>query len=263
MSISDDRFFIIAGIVGLALLLLVVGLIAALRSRNKQTLADSPVDSTPAPSWMKNIAGAAGKTLTGTAPVVAAPPDAIVVLREAASNDWVVEINGLRYHSLQDIHDDKAAGKVMAAIEGLRQFAGLSSAAATAPARPATASGESPAAPLPIVPAGESIPFVPPDSAPRLEPVIVSALAQTAAPSTKPKYPAPAGSILDQIEKVVQRNLLKDPDLTSRRIHIGAAAAGSLLIEVDWSPYQSADEVPEGRVRDLIKASIQEWERTA
>lgn len=262
MSISDDRFFIIAGIVGLALLLLVVGLIAALRSRNKQTLEDSPVDSTPAPSWMKNIAGAAGKTLTGTAPV-AAPPDAIVVLREAASNDWVVEINGLRYQSLKDIHDDKAAGKVMAAIEGLRQFAGLSSAAATAPARPATASGESPAAPLPIVPAGESIPFVPPDSAPRLEPVIVSALTQTAAPATKPKYPAPAGSILDQIEKVVQRNLLKDADLSSRRIHIGAAADGSLLIEVDWSTYKSADEVPEGRVRDLIKASIQEWERTA
>lgn len=262
MSISDDRFFIIAGIVGLALLLLVVGLIAALRSRNKQTLADSPVDSTPAPSWMKNIAGAAGKTLTGTAPVVAAPPDAIVVLRDAASNDWVVEINGLRYQSLKDIHDDKAAGKVMAAIEGLRQFAGLSSAAATAPALPATATGEPPV-PVPIVPPGESIPFVSPDSTPRLEPVIVSALAQTAAPSTKPKYPAPAGSILDQIEKVVQRNLLKDPDLTSRRIHIGAAADGSLLIEVDWSTYKSADEVPEGRVRDLIKASIQEWERTA
>jgi len=264
MSISDDRFFIIAGIVGLALLLLIVGLIAALRSRNKQTLEDSPVDSTPAPSWVKNIAGAAGKTLTGTAPVVAAPPDAIVVLREAASNDWVVEINGLRYQSLKDIHDDKAAGKVMAAIEGLRQFAGLSSAAApaTSPVLPATATGEPPAA-IPIVPSGESIPFVPPDSAPRLEPVIVSALTQTAAPTSKPKYPAPAGSILDQIEKVVQRNLLKDPDLTSRRIHIGAAADGSLLIEVDWSTYKSADEVPEGHVRDLIKASIQEWERTA
>lgn len=259
MSIPDDRFFIIAGIVGLALLLLTVGLIAALRGRRTASIDESPVDGAPAPSWVKNIAGAAGKTLTGAAPIVNASAEAVVVLRDAASNEWVVEVNGMRYQNLKDIHDDKAASKVLAAIEGLRQFAGI--ALTATPAAPTV--DKSPAAPVPIVPAGESIPFVPPDSLPRLEPVIVSALAQSASTVTKPKYPAPAGSILDQIEKVLQRNLLKDPELVSRRIHIGAAADGSLLIEVDWSTYKSAEEVPEIRVRDLIKASIQEWERTA
>ncbi|MBI5566785.1 MAG: hypothetical protein HY870_17930 [Chloroflexi bacterium] len=257
MSIPDDRFFIIAGIVGLALLLLAVGLIAAVRGRNKPTIDESPIDSTPAPSWVKNIAGAAGKTLTGTASAVNAPAEALVVLRDAVSNAWVVEVNGLRYQSLKDIHDDKAANKVLAAIEGLRQFAGITIAAAPAPDQSADA------VPVPIVPAGESIPFVPPDSLPRLEPVIVSALAQGTTTVSKPKYPAPAGSILDQIEKVLQRSLLKEPDLTARRIHIGAATDGSLLIEVDWSQYKTAEEVPETRVRNLIKAAIQEWERTA
>jgi hypothetical protein len=257
MSIPADRFFIIAGIVGLALVLLAVGLIAAVRSRRAPTIDKSPIDGTPAPSWVKNIAGATGKTLTGAAPAANTPGEAIVVLRDAASNQWVVEVNGLRYQNLKDIHDDKAASKVMAAIDGLRRFAGISSM--TAPAAPTL--DKSARSPVPIVPAGESIPFAPPDSTPRLEPVIVTALSQTT--TTKPKYPAPAGSILDQIEKVLQRNLLRNPELMARRIHIGAAVDGSLLIEVDWSTYKSAEDVPEVRVRDLIKASIQEWERTA
>jgi hypothetical protein len=114
MSIPDDRFLIIAGIVGLALLLLAVGLIAAVRGRNKTTINESPIDSTPAPSWVKNIAGAAGKTLTGAAPIVSASAEAIVVLRDAVSNEWLVEVNGMRYQNLKDIHDDKAADKEMA-----------------------------------------------------------------------------------------------------------------------------------------------------
>ncbi len=254
MSVPADRFFIIAGIVGLALLLLAVGLIAALRGRRKSA-GESPAESAPAPSWVKNIAGAAGKTLTGAA--VNVPADAVVVLRDAATNDWIVEVNGMRYQKLQDIHDDKAAGKVMAAIDGLRRFAGISTVAAP----PSTV--DKPAAiPIPIVPAGESIPFAPPDRVPKLEPVIVAAMAQNTT-TTRPKYPAPANSILDQIEKVLQRNLLKEPELAARRIHIGASADGSLLLEVDWSTYKSAEEVPEERVRNMIKAAIQEWERTA
>ncbi len=255
MTVSDERFFIIAGIIGLALLLLAIGLIAAVLGRKKPPSEASPIDSTPAPSWVKNIAGAAGKTLTGTTPTVNLPTEAIIVLRDAVSNEWQVEVNGSRYQSLKDIHDDKAASKVMSAIEGLRRFAGITAAPTVEQPTPVVA--------VPIVPAGESIPFVSPDSAPKLETAVIGALTQSAAPTSKPKYPAPANSILDQIEKVLQRNLLKDSDLAARRIHIGAAADGSLLIEVDWSTYKSADEVPEGRVRDLIKASIQEWERTA
>lgn len=238
MTISADRFFIVAGIIGLALVMLAVGISTALRARAKTSLAESPTDNTPASGWVKNIAGAAGKTLTGAA--LNAPADAIVVLREAVSNDWVVEINGMRYLSLKDIHDDKAATKVLAAIGGLQRFAGT----------------------IPIVPAGEAIPVVSPDRAPKLEPAIVAALAQ-ASPAAKSKYPAPAGSILDQIEKVLQRNLIKDPVLAQRRVHIGAAADGSLLIEVDWDTYKSADDVPDDHVRTMIKTSIQEWERAA
>ena len=257
MTITDDRFFIVAGISGLALLLLLIGISATLRARATTSIEQSPGDSTPAPGWLKNLAGAAGKTLTG-APGANVPVDAIVVLREAGANDWVVEVNGLRYQTLKDVHDDQAATKVLAAIGGLQRFAGAIPIMTPQPVvdKPAVPNAN------PIGPLGESSPLVSPDTAPKLEPAIVAALAQ-AAPVTKPKYPAPAGSILDQIEKVLQQNLLKDPVLAPRRVHIGAAADGSLLIEVDWDTYMSVDDVPDDPVRTMIKASIREWERTA
>jgi hypothetical protein len=256
MTISTDRFFIVAGVIGFALLLLAAGVIATLRARANASKNESSSDGAPAPGWMRNLAGAAGKTLTGSAEV-ALPADAIMVLRDAISNEWVVEINGMRYKNLKDIHDDKAATKVLAAIGGLQRFAG------TIPIMTPPPSAEKPAASdaISIVPPGESIPFASPDSAPKLEPAIVAALTQTT-PVTQPKYPAPAGSILNQIEKILQRNLIKDPALAPRRIHIGAAADGSLLIEVDWNTYKSADDVPDEQVRNMIKASIREWERT-
>jgi hypothetical protein len=258
MTISADRFFIVAGIVSLALLLMMIGIIATLRARVKTSRGESPIDSTPAPSWVKNLAGVAGKTLTGAASAVNTPADAIVVLRDPVSNDWVIEVNGMRYQNLKDIHDDKAATKVLAAIGGLQRFAGAIPIMTPPPdvEKPA-ASGA-----IPIVPSGESVPFAPPDNIPKIEPAIVAALAQ-ASLAIKSKYPPPAGSILAQIEKVLQRNLIKDPVLAQRRVHIGAAADGSLLVEVDWDTYKSADDVPDDSVRAMIKTSIQEWERIA
>ena len=87
-----------------------------------------------------------------------------------------------------------------------------------------------------------------------------------AKPSTSllgdPKFPAPKDSILDQIENVLQRKLLKNPALIERHIHIGAEPDGSLLIEVDQDFYKSADEVRDEAVRTVIKAAIQDWERS-
>jgi hypothetical protein len=76
-------------------------------------------------------------------------------------------------------------------------------------------------------------------------------------------YPAPPNSILEQIEKILQHNLMRYPEFAERRIHVGAANDGSLLIEVDRQFYQHADDVPDLTIRGVIKASIQEWERAA
>ena len=99
--------------------------------------------------------------------------------------------------------------------------------------------------------------------APGIDPTVAQALAQSGPTPTLPLYPAPPNSILAQIETILQRNLVRYPELAHRRIHVGAASDGSLLIEVDRQFYHHADEIAELQVRDLIKAAIHEWERTA
>ncbi len=241
-----ERFLPIVAVIGLALGLVLIGLVLALRQRSKGPAAHQAVASDkPAPEWVKGLAGTAGKALTRTS-AANVPADAILVLRDPVSSEWLVEVNGMQYRSLKDIHDDRAAGKVLEALSGLQRFAG------TIPIvgpelKPALTGSltSSPAAP-----------------ARDIEPSVNQAMKPGVVVSS-PLYPAPPNSILDQIEKVLQHNLMRYPEFAERRIHVGAASDGSLLIEVDRQFYQHADDVPDPTVRGVIKASIPEWERSA
>jgi hypothetical protein len=240
-----ERFIPAVAIIGIALLLLLIGVVLAMRQRSKGPAAHEAVsDDKPAPDWMKNVAGSAGKTLTRTSGSNL-PADAVVIMRDAVSGEWVVTINGMPYSALKEIHDDRAAGKVLEALSGLQKFAGIA-----------------PAANPDLKPKAVILP-TPSGPAPGIDPTVAQAMTQSSAAPSMPLYPAPPNSILAQIETVLQRNLIRYPELAHRKIHVGAAADGSLLIEVDRLFYHHADEVPELQVRDLIKASIHEWERTA
>lgn len=229
-----DQFLIVIAVFGAALVLIAVGMI--IRMRNRSAAGNShaaAISSKPAPEWIKNLAGAAGKTLTGETPLSTTQLDGIIVTRDPASSEWDVEVNGTRYRNLKDIHDDLTARKVLEALSGLQRFAGS----------------------IPIVnapaPTADSSPTAPRSSA-------GPALAATSAT----KFPVPKDSLLDQIETILQRNLARHPALAARTIHIGAAPDGTLLIEVDRQIYQSPEDVPEAEVRDIIRSSIHEWERS-
>jgi len=241
-----ERFIPIVIILGVAILLVLIGVSLALRQRAKTPEAHEMVaDDKPAPEWVKGLAGTAGKALT-RAPAANIPTDAILVLRDPESSEWAVEVNGMRYFNLKDIHDDRAASKVLEALSGLQRFAGT----------------------IPIikpelrVPPGV-IPAVPAQPAPDIEPSVAQALKKGSPATSAAWYPAPANSILEQIEKILQHNLMRYPEFAERKIHVGAAPDGSLLIEVDRQFYPHADEVPDLTIRGVIKAAIQEWERSA
>jgi hypothetical protein len=242
-----ERFIPIVVVLGIAIVLVLVGVVLALRQRSKGPAAHEAVASDkPAPEWVKGVAGTAGKALTRTS-TANIPAEAILVLRDPTSNEWVVEVNGMRYNNLKDIHDDRAAGKVLDALSGLQRFAGT----------------------IPIVKPGLRDPLTgsvfttPAAPAQKVEPSVAQAMKQGAAPISTAMYPAPPNSILEQIEKILQHNLMRYPEFADRKIHVGAASDGSLLIEVDRQFYQHADEVPDLTIRGVIKASIQEWERAA
>lgn len=232
-TVTSEQFFLVGGIIILALILLTAGIITALRSRNPDPAAHKPVASDKAaPDWLKNLADTASKTITRAPGSPILPADALLVMRDQATGSWVVEINGMQYANLKDIHDDRAASKVLEAMVGLQQFAGFTP----------TAAGQAQLTPAAIDQAAPA------------------ALSTTTA--SQPTHPAPPNSMLDQIEKVLQRNLLKHPELGSRKIHVGAASDGSLLIEMDKQFYHGIEEVPEPAVRDLLRNAIQEWEHT-
>jgi hypothetical protein len=242
---TDQTFVPLVIVIGIALLLVFAGIVLALRPRSKASNAEHPVSDKPAPDWVKGIAGSAGKAITGTSSVPL-PADAILVLRDPASGEWLVEVNGMRYTNLKDIHDDRAASKVLEALSGLQRFAG------TIP----IIKPDLKATPAPAVPAAST-------QTARIEPPVAQAMTQRTAPSSAALRPAPPNSILDQIEKILQHNLMRYPEFADRKIHVGAADDGTLLIEVDRQFYQHADEVPDPVVRGVLKAAIQEWERSA
>jgi hypothetical protein len=227
---SDTQILAIEAIIFIAVIMMLAGIFIAQRNRKLK----EPAKPKSAPTMTQNIVGTIGKTLTRENVTTTTQSDAIVVLRDPISNEWQVEVNGNRYNNLRDIHDDLAARKVLEALSGLQRFAGSISITLDSRSAPIAAPGR-------------------------------SASRSAAGPVSnivgEPKFPAPKDSILDQIENVLQRKLLRNPALIERHIHIGAEPDGSLLIEVDQDIYKSADEVPDEAVRTVIKAAIQDWER--
>ncbi|CAG0926859.1 hypothetical protein TFLX_00235 [Thermoflexales bacterium] len=242
-----ERFIPVVAIIGVALLFLLLGVVLMLRQRTKTPMAHEAVaDDKPAPEWVKGLAGTAGKALTRT-PATYVPADAILVRRDPVSGEWLVEVNGMQYFNLKDIHDDRAANKVLEALSGLQRFAGtIPIVKPELKAPPVESAAAPPAVPVAYI-----------------EPSVAQAMTKSSTPISTSLRPAPPNTILDQIEKILQHNLLRYPEFVDRRIHVGAAADGSMLIEVDRKFYQHADEVPDLIIRGVLKAAILEWERSA
>jgi hypothetical protein len=238
---EPGQFLLLSVILLVGSLLVVGGAFIGLRSRRKSKGADSdPFASTTAdaPPPAPDIEAVSSKR----EPMLARlpewqrklPPDVLLVSRDAASGDWVVEIEGQRYRRLSDVHDDKAATKILAAIEGLKLFAGLGPPATPEP----NAASPAPASSAPLPPAG-------------------------ARRAGMAAYPAPEGSIIAQIEKILQRELTFHADLKDRAIHMGATPDGSLLIEVDDVYYRTPDDIPDPNVREVVMLAVRTWEKSS
>ncbi len=176
------------------------------------------------------------------------PPDAVLISRDSATGEWVVELEGQRYRRLNEVHDDKAAAKIVSAIEGIKVFAGI------APATGPESSSTPPAARPPLSPSTTL----------RVNSVEgLAGAAHVLRRSASATYPAPEGSIIAQIETILQKEIALHPELSQRSIHMGATPDGSLLIEVDRQFYKSPDDVPELPVRDLVMQAVRAWETSS
>ena len=67
-------------------------------------------------------------------------------------------------------------------------------------------------------------------------------------------------NLAKEINEIVQNRLRYSPLAENYRVDIQTEPSGGIRIVVNNQIYSSADDVPNAEVKDLIKASIKEWE---
>lgn len=67
-------------------------------------------------------------------------------------------------------------------------------------------------------------------------------------------------SLVEQVDTILQRHLLTDPELSDRTIHLVQDPSGGLIIEVDGKRFQRPREIDDPRIQLMIKRALKEWE---
>jgi hypothetical protein len=67
-------------------------------------------------------------------------------------------------------------------------------------------------------------------------------------------------SIVAQIDTILQEKI-REIDLKERAVRLLEVPGGGMVVLVGLNKYESIDEVPDGQVKELIRASVAEWEQ--
>jgi hypothetical protein len=69
-------------------------------------------------------------------------------------------------------------------------------------------------------------------------------------------------SFVDEIEEILQRFLRTYPSFLGKEVHVGTGQSGRIRIQVENEFYDTPDDIPDPEVRGILKAAIQEWEKS-
>ncbi len=70
---------------------------------------------------------------------------------------------------------------------------------------------------------------------------------------------APAGSIVTQIDTILQAHLAGTP-LEDRGVFLAQSPEGGVMVYVGLTKYMGLDDVPDPEIKAAIRAAISEWE---
>jgi hypothetical protein len=211
------------------------------------------------------------------------------LLRHPESGQLIVEVAGQHYTKLADVTDKKIGQYILKLVAHLLVFTNgviLTSAGMKSVTTPKV---EDVPEPL-LIPQARSVPQAPPpaptappppQAAPPPPPPDVEATFLASLKASGPTPPAsapkrgglfgrstsstpadslPGLNLAQEINEIVQARLRYSP-LANQRIEISSAIGGGIRIQVNNKFYSSPDDVEEPEVKELIKASIKEWER--
>ena len=69
-------------------------------------------------------------------------------------------------------------------------------------------------------------------------------------------------SFVEEIEEILQRFLRTYPSFVDKEVHVGVGQGGGIRIRVENEFYDTPDDVPDPEIRGILKAAIQEWEKS-
>jgi len=101
-------------------------------------------------------------------------------------------------------------------------------------------------------------PAAPVQTAPRPAAVAQSLFPTPTTPKIEEKAAAPL-SIVGQIDAILQLRLINTP-LAGQGIHLQESREGGAEVFVGATKYSGIDEVPDGEVKNAIRAAVSEWE---
>ena len=287
---------VMLGVVVLALILLLLGIVTWSRSRK----AHEPVNMMPDASRLTQPGEVAASSPSPSEPIR-------IFLEPGAAT---IEIEGQRFYQMSDIGDERLAQRASAALGALRRFAGIAPPSQALAlndelrAGHTAADGElviefqgqrfrrltdvrdaetgrrllamldelvkfSQGLAVPPVKSAEQAPlsedkFLGQLVAPPSEPAsikIPSLVESLRAPARRPG-PMPVG-IAGQVEQVLQQQLADNPALLGRSIHIITARDGSLSVQVEGQLLHWPDGVSEPAVREAVLKAVRTWEANA
>ncbi len=70
-----------------------------------------------------------------------------------------------------------------------------------------------------------------------------------------------AALVSEQIEEIVKRSLAGYEDLSDIQLDFGTAEDGSLEIWFDGTKYETADRIPDKRIREAISSAVRAFNR--
>lgn len=222
------------------------------------------------------------------------PEELLRLLRDPQSGQLVVEVAGQRYTKLADVTDKKVGQYILKIAAHLLAFtngvivtdAGMKSvykpklgqvpkpveSLSVSPPEVAVEPPPRPAAPnIPVPPAppqaepdsstSSSIPSLNPSESSSPAPQPGGLLNRVAQPPPPPSSLPPL-NLAEEIDGIVQARLRYSPLAANTFIKITSDFSGGIRINVNGTYYSSPDEVPDQQAKELIQASIKEWEHS-
>ena len=199
----------------------------------------------------------------------AEPVELLRLLRQPQSGRLIVEVAGRRYSKLADITDKRLGQYILKLAAHLLTFTngmiatetGLKSVHNPKLGETPQPFGSPPASMPP--PAGAEAALLTslrtPPPLPELSPPRRGLFGRRP-PGPKPTLPGL--NLAEEINKIAQARLMNSPLAATTQLEITEDLAGGIRIVVNGKHYSSPDDIPAVEVKELIKASIRQWERS-